>query len=630
MDESTVGKIYPADFLIILAFFAALPAIGAYFAKRMTNIKDFFSGGASLPWWLSGVSFYMASFSTMAFVTYSDMAYFNGMSAFYLYWCSVVGATLSAMFFAARWRRASTTSPLEYIRERYGDGMRQFLAWLGLPLRLIDNSIRLFAISKLVVIGLGLKIAEDWGIMQPGSEMYWMVIIAGIIIIAYTFLGGLWAIVVTDFVQFLVILSAVVVLLVMSIMKLGPFGGLGEFAPAFKYHVYIFFNFFNNTTYMRIDASYFLAWLVIISMSLSSSWALVQRYYSVKTDREARKVGYLDAVLVVFTPFLLFLPAMLARVYMPDLDPVADKNAVYGIISRLLLPAGMMGMLVAAMFSATMSTVGGDFNAMGSVATTDIYKLARPHGTPREYLMAARISTVVIGIITICVTSFIVWLFSHNRPLTLFELMTALFGIFLPPMAIPMLVGLWSRKMKSVAGVTGLLLGMGAGFTAFLINQKAMAWFGVDKKAIAAMLTASPESYPELSTTAFLVYNLGQTWLITTITVTATIIGVVLGNIFGHDDASRKQQVEGLFQRLERPEEAIIAERETKLKKVEFTPFPIIGIVFGLFSIVFALLLRFATPGAPEVERHIGYLTAACMMVVSIGIYMLRFVVKKL
>ncbi len=616
------GKIYPADYLIIVCFFMALPFIGAYFSSRMKDMKDFFSGGSALPWWLAGVSFYMASFSAFAFVSYSDMAYYNGLSSFFIYWCHIPAALISGLIFAARWRRASTTSPLEYIKERYGDVMRQCLAWIGLPLRVIDNSTRLFAIASLVTGSLGLALGKPWGIFHPGQEMYWMVIAAGIIILVYSFMGGLWAIVVTDFVQFLVMLTAVIVLFILSLQAVGEHGGLAQFAAKITQDNPNFFHLLNKRPQMTIDARYMISWLVIISLSLSSSWALVQRYYSVRTDGDARKVGLLMVALAAVTPLLLFLPALLAPAYLPA-DP--GKNKVYAELCKTLLPAGMVGMLVAAMFSATMSTLAGDFNAMSAVITSDIYRPLRPHASQREYLMAGRLFTVVAGMIIIGMTLWIVYLFEINPHITLFNLMTRLFGTFLPPIAIPMLVGLWNRRFNNTSGLCGLLLGIACGIACFVINQSA-GRFGVDTAAIAKEM-AKPELTLDLSTKAWLIYNLGQTWLVLILTIASTIVGMVLGNLLAPDGAERRQKIEGLFDRLERPEDLVVAEREKKLKAVEFTPFPIIGIVFGVLGAAFIVIVRFATQGAPDRDRAIGTVTGVVMMLVAAGIYCLKYVV---
>lgn len=616
------GQIYLADYLIIACFFMALPFIGAYFSGRMKDIKDFFSGGAALPWWLAGVSFYMASFSAFAFVSYSDMAYTNGLSSFFIYWCHIPAALISALIFAARWRRASTTSPLEYIKERYGDVMRQCLAWIGLPLRVIDNSTRLFAIASLVTGSLGLALGKRWGIFHPGQEMYWMVILSGIIILVYSFMGGLWAIVVTDFVQFLVMLTAVVVLLILSLQAVAEHGGMAQFTAQVSQQDPNFFKVLNTTPQMRIDAQYMISWLVIISLSLSSSWALVQRYYSVKTDREARKVGILMVVLAAMTPLLLFLPALLARLYMPG---ITGKNMVYAQICKELLPAGMIGMLVAAMFSATMSTLAGDFNAMSAVITSDIYRPLRPRASQREYLLAGRIFTVVVGIVIIGMTLLIVRLFELNPHITLFGLMTRLFGTFLPPIAIPMLVGLWNRRFNNTSGLCGLILGIASGLTCFLVNINASR-FGVDTAAIATA-RANADSTLVLSFGESLVYNLGQTWLVLIVTIAVTIIGMLLGNMINPDSPERRRKIEGLFERLERPEDLVVAEREKKLKAVEFTPFPIIGLVFGSLGAAFIVIIQFATQGAPDRDRVIGTITGIVMIVVAVGIYCLKYVV---
>ncbi|MCE5228035.1 hypothetical protein LLG95_00360 [bacterium] len=587
-------------------------------------MKDFFSGGRALPWWLSGVSFYMASFSAFAFVTYSDMAYYNGLPAFFIYWCHIPAALISTFIFAARWRRASTTSPLEYIKERYGDVMRQCLAWIGLPLRVIDNSTRLFSIAVLVTGSLGLVFGKDWGIFKPGTEMYWMVILSGIIILVYSFMGGLWAIVVTDFVQFLVMLTAVIVLLILSLKAVVAHGGMAAFTAQVSQQDPNFFHLLNVTPQQTIDAKYMISWLVIISLSLSSNWALVQRYYSVKTDNEARKVGMLMLTLMAVTPLLLFLPALMARLYMPG---IVGKNIVYAQICKGLLPAGMIGMLISAMFSATMSTLAGDFNAMSAVITSDIYRPLRPKASQREYLLAGRLFTVVVGVIIIGMTLYIVYLFNHKIKLTLFDLMTRLFATFLPPIAIPMFVGLWNRRFNNTSGMFGLILGIASGFTCFLISTNAN-WFGVDSEAIAKAYAAVEKAAPVLTAKEFWIYNLGQTWLVLTITIVVTIAGMLIGNSISTDSPERREKIEGLFRRLEEPESAVIAEREKKLKSVEFTPFPIIGIVFGTLGALFILFVRIATPGAPAIDKTIGTVTGILMMIVAVGIYCLKYVVR--
>jgi len=172
------------------------------------------------------------------------------------------------------------------------------------------------------------------------------------------------------------------------------------------------------------------------------------------------------------------------------------------------------------------------------------------------------------------------------------------------------------------------LFGIIAGLVAFFINFNA-AWFGVDTREIGRWLLANPWQTLDLNWKDFVIYNLGQTWLITSLTALATIVGMALGNRLVADNEARRQQIAELFHRLERPEEAVIAERAQKLKEVTFTPFPIIAYVFGGFALIFLLLQWTATAGATGRDRTIGTITGVCMLLVAVGIYLLQFLVVR-
>ena len=149
-----------ADYVIIAGFFVVMLAIGLYYSGKMRNLQDYFSGSQKIPWWLSSISFYMSSFSAFTFVSYSALAYQYGWVAVTMYWVTVPAALLSAYFFATRWRRAANTSPLEYIEERFGPALRQGLAWLGIPVKMIDDGLKLYAIGTLVSAGLDFPLSR--------------------------------------------------------------------------------------------------------------------------------------------------------------------------------------------------------------------------------------------------------------------------------------------------------------------------------------------------------------------------------------------------------------------------------------------------------------------------------------
>lgn len=478
------------DYIILAGFFVVMLAIGGYFAGRMKNLQDFFSGSRQVPWWVSGISLYMTTFSAFTFVAYSTIAYNEGFVAITIWWLSVPCAFLTAHFLAARWRRAASTSPLEYLETRFGPSLRQSFAWLGVPLIVIDDGLKLFVIGKMVTISFGIE--HEQGLL-------WSIVACGLIILVYTFLGGLWAVMITDFVQFLVMATAVIVLIPLAWARVG---GLGSFYAQTP-------DGFWTPTGEAYPAPWLIAFTLVLLLTYAVKWPYVQRYYSVATDREARKVGYLVAALMFIGPPLLFFPAMAARVFMPD---VANANDVYPLLCRELLPVGMLGVVIAAMFSATMSMLSSDYNSGASVITNDLFKRLWGGALPDKALVwVARFSTLIIGLLALGMA---VLLAGRGEPPDLVNIMAGLFSVLLPPIAIPMVAGLLNRHASNAGALAGFLAGAAAGVAGY-----ALSLWGNDLAYLATV------TY--------------MTW----ITSTPTLITLVLVSMFYPDDEKKGRQI---------------------------------------------------------------------------------------
>lgn len=568
------AQLYTPDYIVIAGFFISMIVIGIYFAGRMKDSAEYFSGGKNIPWWISGISFYMSSQSAFAFIAYSSLAYRYGWMAVTIYWVTVPATLVSAYFFAARWRRAANTSPIEFIEERYSNKMRQALAWVGIPMKVIDDALKLFAISTLLTVGLGVAGALPEGWSEHAVTL--AVIASGLIILAYTFLGGIWAVMVTDFVQFVVLAVVIVLLLPLSIAAAGGWTGFTEGVPD---------GFFSliNTEFQ--SAWYVVAFLLILTLGNSSQWHLVQRYYSVRRDKDARKVGYMVAILNFVTPPLMFLPAMAATVFLPGVE---DPSQIYGVLCKYLLPIGMLGMLVAAMFAATMSMLSSDYNAVSSVLTHDIYKrLINPKATDKELVLCGRLTTLGVGLAALSITFLIM---RRAQETELLDMMIQLFAVFLPPIAIPVLTGLLTRKINSGGGLTGLVGGTVAGAGVFMANE---IW-GSEGAFLAAWATTE--------------------W-ITLTSVLATVIGMVVGTALTSNSAKQNEKVETLFERLEAPEASLERVRTRKGARPEFSPFPIIGGVVVFLGLLQAGAVFFFSPVERVDERGmsliVGFLLVA-------------------
>jgi SSS family transporter len=480
-----------ADYAIIAGFFAVMLGIGGYYSGRMRSMSQFFGGGKQVPWWLGGVSFYMVSFSALAFVMHSEMVYKYGFVSLVLSWLAVPAAALSALLFARRWRRVAETSPLEYIEARYGFGMRQSLMWLGLPTRLLDDSLKLFAIGTVVSTGLGFPFNTA-------------VIVCAVIILGYTFMGGLWAALVADFVQFAVLVAAVLVLPALAFGRTGGIAAVLDRLPP---------DFFHLT---RPDSGYPFAYLLcyftLLFLNYSTSWALAQRYYSSENDRSARKVGFLVSGLYLIGTPLFYLPAFAAIVFLPGIENTKD---VYPLICKTVLPVGMLGMVIAAMFSATMSTLAGDYNAASSVLTNDLYKRVIGRDlTDKHLVVVGRINTIIVGLIVLGITLVMRTLQGSGD---LFNTMAKVFGLFLPPVALPMLLGMLTPRVSSRGAQLGLFGGIAAGLAVFVLGS----------------------TFPFLRKAEFLTF----------FTSGMTLLGMLAGSRLCPDAGDRREQVLAFFAR---------------------------------------------------------------------------------
>jgi len=539
-----------ADFAVVVSFFVVMIAVGVFFGRKQKSVSQFFGGGKQVPWWLSGISFYMCSFSALAFVMYSALAYKYGWLPVTISWLSVPAVLLGCTLFAARWRRAAETSPLEYIETRYGNGMRQGLMWLGLPMRILDDSFKLLAIGTVVGAGMGFPL--------QGA-----IIGSGLIILSYTFMGGLWAALVADFIQFFVLLLPIVFLPFLCFAKVGGVGAfLDKVPPGF------FMWTADKYTWM-----YMLVFFLILFSNLTTSWSMVQRYYSTRSEKDARKVGYLVCVLLTIGPPIFYLPAMAARVLMPDI-PADRMNEVYALICKNVLPVGFMGLVIAAMFSATMSTLAGDYNAAASVVTNDFYKrMIAPDASPKKQMIVARLATILVGTLVIGITFIMQNAQGAND---LFDVTNKMFGIFLPPIAIPMMLGLVTRRISRRGGVWGLLGGMAVGLVVFVLGSR----------------------WPVLR-------EMGPIFYATT---AATFAGLLIGTLLYPDDREHDEALTRFFEKVSTPSPVL----EGPPAKITFWPLVAGGLVFIACVLIVACVVT-----RPFAEIRVSILGGVLMLAIA-------------
>ena len=544
------------DYIIILAYFIIVVFVGMYLSRFIKQAKDFFAAGAAVPWWLAGISLWMASFSTMLFVIYSQLAYKYGMVAMTLCWVVIPAMIAAATVMAKRWRRTRVMTPLGFMEQRYNKTVHQLFVWTGIPLRMVDNSIRILSTA----IFLSVAIGQSWFSLNV------CIAVVGLIMILYTILGGQWAVLVTDFFQFIILLVAVMILLPLSLMAVGGLGGLVSQAPE---------GFFKllSPPYGAFD---WIMFAIMITVSYNATWGLVQKYNCVATEKDASKVAILMGVLSVIGPFIFFVPAMAARIVIPEYMDIEDgSKVVYVVMALRVLPAGIMGLLMAGMFSATMSTLGNDYNVLSGVLTKDFYgKVVRPDADEKTLIKWGRINTAIIGGLTIFFAIGINLIKGFN----LYDIMVKAFGALGPAIMLPLLGGILMKKINSRGAITGVVVGTVSGVGLVLLN---MALLQIYSERIAA-----DEVFSYWMKQGFNSLSIG-------INIIVTIIAMWIGSKIVRTPDDEQARVDEFFSKMDVPTEPKV-ERAGKVQ----SPFGIVGIaVFLLGSVILigSVIMRFVS-----------------------------------
>lgn len=569
--------LHTADHIIIVGYFALLTLIGVYFWKRMKHVRDFFTGGNAIPWWLSGVSFYLTGFSAFTFVAYSEMAYRFGFVAVTLAWSASVAMVAGTILLAERWRRAGIMSPVEFLETRYSPAIRQVLAWAGLPLKIIDDGLKIYATGVFVSVGLGYDLKTS-------------ILVSGVVMLLYTFMGGLWAVVVTDFIQFIILTLGVLVLFPLVFSHISSIDAFTTGAPGG----------FLAPVSAPFSPLYVLAFYLLIMLSYNGNWAFAQKFYSVRDERAARKAGMLAVALKVVGPPLFILPAMAARSLMPELlEPPNNPQFTYAALSLKFLPAGLMGLMIAAMFSATMSTLSGDYNVMASVITEDIYRrLFDKQATQRRLIVVGRIATLVVGALTITIG--IILIASARKGL--FEVMVTVFGLFVGPMLIPMLAGLLIRRVTWRGAAAGIATGFACGLTLYLYKV--------------FVLSANPAIDPN-----WLRYDYEAISILTNFSV--TILAIALTTMLQKVPDEERARIDRFFTRLSTPVDPEAT--HARVTGEVFSPFYIIAWITAGTGL---LLVGASLVQAAGIGRNVNIASGLTLWLVAFGLYRLhlRFV----
>jgi len=367
------------DYWVIAIFSVGILVAGLSMSDRKANMQSYFGASGALPWWMSGLSLYMGFFSAGTFVVWGAIAYEQGWVAVSIQWMMAIAGFLIGRFIAPRWRQTGVLTAAEFMQQRFGGGVHKFYTYIFLLMSFAYNGAFLYPVAKLVNVSTGLP-------------SHYAIMLFGLMAVLYTTSGGLWAVIVTNVLQFVVLTAAVLIVVPLAFERIGGIDHFVQAAPEG------FFNFTGGEYTVWFMAAFGFYNMVFIG----GNWAYVQRYTSVPTKREAKKVGYLFGWLYLISPVIWMLPPMLYRLVNVDLAGLENEGA-YLMMCKEVLPAGIMGLMITGMIFATTDSVNASLNVSSAVLTNDVYKRLYPKASNKSLMWVARVSTLAFGVVTVLV-----------------------------------------------------------------------------------------------------------------------------------------------------------------------------------------------------------------------------------
>ena len=443
--ESLIRDLSGWDYTVIVAYLVFTLSIGVICRRLNRNASDYFRGGGNMTWWVGGLSAMGAGISVWSFTGAAAKCYNDGFVYPMSGLLAAVPALIVGLWMAPRFRRMRVITSMEAVFRRFGFGTEQFFTWFSLPMGLFWGGVGLNAVGVFMASVFRMDLTVT-------------ILAVGCIVTFLSALGGQWAVAMGGVVQAVLLVLVVLVVAFFSV-NLPEIGGITHLAAALPERHFRF----------DTDCSFAIVWLWI-------GWNLVAttiggldirncgRFVRVKNDRSARQMVLMMAAptFLLLAPVLFQLPSLCAATVFPDLHAIFPNlsqpaEGAWVAMAFKVLPQGLLGLMVCAMFSATIDSADAALNANAGFFVRNVYiSYIRPDASEKHQVIVGKITTVCFGILIIGVGLGV----NALRTLNLFDLFQVLNAILLPPMIVPMVLGVLIRRTPAWAGWSTVIAGL--------------------------------------------------------------------------------------------------------------------------------------------------------------------------
>ncbi len=375
------------NYAVIVAYLLVMMGIGVYFVRKNSTTDQFFKGGAKIPWWAAGISIFATALSAITFISIPAKAYGADWGMFMFNMTILMIVPIVVRYYLPFFRKLNVASAYQYLEQRFGS-----------PVRYLASVFFCFFMFARIAIVLFLPSLALNAV--TGMGVYTCILLMGLVTIAYCTMGGIEAVVWADVVQGAVLLGGALVSLVFLIHGIeGGFSGLLDVAIADdKFHILNF----------AFDLTQPVFWVTLVGglanqlLAYTSDQSVIQRYITVKDTAGTKKGLWLNGFLSIPIAVIFFMIGTALYVFFkqqPELLSVGMSNtdSIFPHFIMCRLPVGIAGLLIAAIFSAAMSTLSANINSTATVLTEDFYRRFRRNATDKQTMGFARLSGIVVG-----------------------------------------------------------------------------------------------------------------------------------------------------------------------------------------------------------------------------------------
>jgi solute:Na+ symporter, SSS family len=397
----------PLDWAVVVAYLACTLVLGLIVARRgARSLAEFFVGGRAIPWWLAATSMAATTFNVDTPLYVAGRVAQAGVAGNWEWWSFAFGHILLAVLLAKLWRRAGVMTDMELTELRYGGNpaaalraTRAFL--LAVPLNCVSIGYGMLAMRK-VVTSLGVL---DSLPSLPGDPRLWAILPIVVIVLLYTAVSGLWGVVATDFIQYILAMAGALMVMGYALHEIGGLDAMVSRLHAAGESRRLALVPLGEDA--LVPMSTFLGYVGIQWWAFRNSdggGLFVQRLSSTANEREAAKAAHAFNILnYLIRTWPWVIVGLAALVLMPGLS---DPETAYPLMMVRYLPAGLLGLVFASLLAAFMSTVSTQLNWGASYLVHDLYARFTGHADDRRLLRAARVASVLLALLAATVSFF--------------------------------------------------------------------------------------------------------------------------------------------------------------------------------------------------------------------------------